>query len=203
MATFASNSTYTQTTSWTTQIWGAWVDEENYCAKTYGTTAGTTNNAYTIWQVWSTTADTGRSNAITIDYAEMTRPRVATAEEVEAQERQRQLALEDARVRNEARLLANAKAKALLRTLLDAGQRKQLDEHRYFDVIAGKSKRCYRIHSNTHGNVRLMEGEREVMSYCAQPHGVPVEDSMLAQKLQLEHDEEGFLKVANARRLVA
>lgn len=97
---------------------------------------------------------------------------------------------------------ARAKARALLFAGLDRDQIESLEKHRYFDLkVAG---RCYRIHQGTHGNVRLLDDAgREVTLYCAQPNGVPTEDAMLAQKLLIESDEAAFLRVANARTLIA
>jgi hypothetical protein len=64
------------------------------------------------------------------------------------------------------------------------------------------SGRRYRIERRTHGNVVLYdERGREVRRLCAQPHGVPVDDAVLAQKFQLEADEAAFLRVANATEI--
>jgi hypothetical protein len=99
------------------------------------------------------------------------------------------------------------RAEKLLREALSKEQHKHLKEKGFFELVVHDSKkkatRTYRIHQGTHGNVRLVEGGREVTRYCGQPVGVPVEDAMLAQKLMLETDEEGFLRVANATRLTA
>jgi hypothetical protein len=95
---------------------------------------------------------------------------------------------------------AIARARALLVSMLDVKQRKQYERERFFEVVARGSRRRYRIREGTHGNVRLLDDSgKEVTSYCAQPLGVPVGDSMLAQALMLEHDEDAFLRVANAR----
>lgn len=99
---------------------------------------------------------------------------------------------------------ARDKARQLLVAMLNLKQREQLARDRFFDVVAHGSKRRYRVHEGTHGNVRLLDDtDREVVRYCAQPNGVPTEDAMLAQKLQLEHDEDAFLRIANATRLIA
>lgn len=94
---------------------------------------------------------------------------------------------------------AQKRARALLMTSLSPAQRESLEKFRFFDIeISGKT---YRIHQGTHGNVRQVENGREIITFCAQPEGVPTEDAMLAQKLMLETDEAAFLRVANARRL--
>lgn len=92
------------------------------------------------------------------------------------------------------------RARALLTRNLNAEQRDSLERNGYFDLnIGGKH---YRIRQGTHGNVRLVVGDREVTSFCIQPNDVPAEDAMLAQKLLLETDEASFLRIANARQLV-
>lgn len=94
------------------------------------------------------------------------------------------------------------KAWKLLLSMLDKQQKDQLERDRFFDVVARNSRRRYRIHHGTHGNVRLLNDVgKEVTRYCAQPNNVPAEDAMLAQKLMLEHEEDQYLKVANATRI--
>lgn len=116
--------------------------------------------------------------------------------EVEARRRRYE---EECQKATDARLKAQARARALLMTSLTPAQRESLEKFRFFDIeISGKT---YRIHQGTHGNVRQVENGREVVTFCAQPEGVPTEDAMLAQKLMLETDEAAFLRVANARRL--
>ena len=40
---------------------------------------------------------------------------------------------------------------------------------------------------------------KEIFSLCIQPDNVPDGDAMLAQKLHIEYNEEGFRKIANIR----
>lgn len=101
--------------------------------------------------------------------------------------------------------LAQKRARKLLVDHLTIEQRKTYEERHYFDV--GVGDKSYRIHHGTHGNVRLLTripdsaralvDPAEVVSFCAQPDGVPTEDAMLAQKLMLETDERKFLEIAN------
>lgn len=94
---------------------------------------------------------------------------------------------------------AREKARTLLLKLLTTEQKDQLEKLRYFEVIAGASRRRYRIREGIAGNIRLVDPEgREVTQYCCHPAGLPIEDVMVAQKLQIEHDEEEFLRLANA-----
>lgn len=117
-------------------------------------------------------------------------------------EEQRRYDAEMARATAERRATEDAartKAMGLLMSTLTRGQQRSLRESMYFDMNV--NGRTYRIRLGTHGNVRLIEGGREVRSFCAQPDGVPIEDAMLAQKLMLEADEQAFLRVANAREI--
>lgn len=94
---------------------------------------------------------------------------------------------------------AASRARALLESLLTASQLATLRADGYFDVIAPSGNR-YRIYEGSHGNVALLDNRNhETRRYCGQPEGVPTADMMLAQKLQLEADEQGFLAVANLR----
>lgn len=74
---------------------------------------------------------------------------------------------------------------------------KKGEQIKEFDPDAGK---WYRIHRGRSGNVALLERKdgREVERYCAHPvASLPDEDTMLAQKLMLQHDRARFLELAN------
>lgn len=142
------------------------------------------------WQGGIVSAKTKRRDREAEAAAAAVRARFAEAE------RQRRRAYDE---QAEASKEAAARARALLMTNLSPAQRESLEKYRFFDIrIEGKT---YRIHQGTHGNVRQVENGREIVTFCAQPDGVPAEDAMLAQKLMLETDEAAFLRVANARRL--
>lgn len=175
----------------TETTWITWVDDD--------VNSGTTSYLSTIWNSWTVaTADNW------IDLSGVAQQQVQTAEQLAAaqllaERRQR----EDA-ARQHAIHAASTRARTLLLALLSVAQREQFERDRYFDVIGHHSKRRYRIHQGTHGNVRLLDDKgREVTRYCGQPVNVPAEDAMLAQKLQLEHDEQGYLRAANATHLRA
>jgi hypothetical protein len=129
-----------------------------------------------------------------------------TAEQIAADEERYRVERERVQARADAaaaeRRAAIERARALLHAMLSVQQREQLQREQFFEVIGHHSQKRYRVRQGSHGNVRLLDkAGREVTSYCAQPHGVPTEDSMLAQKLALEHEEQAFLKVANATRM--
>lgn len=91
---------------------------------------------------------------------------------------------------------AKRRARKLLVEHLNAAQRESYEKHGYFVVEVNGTK--YRIDQGTHGNVKeLDKAGKPVFVYCIQPSGVPDEDAMLAQKLNLEANEASFKRVAN------
>jgi hypothetical protein len=93
---------------------------------------------------------------------------------------------------------AAEKAEALLRSVLDEDQQRELQEKNHFHVVTRKGN-VYQIRRGTHGNVKLIDptSKKPKYSYCIQPDGVPAADAMAAQKLALEADEDSFLRIAN------
>lgn len=90
----------------------------------------------------------------------------------------------------------------LLQAHLTPEQRHSLDEHGYFDVIGGSSKRTYRIMKGFTGNVMLLSPTGKITrSICfgLRPGTTShvMGDHLLAQKICLEVDEENTLKVAH------
>lgn len=97
---------------------------------------------------------------------------------------------------------ANAKAEALLRSMLTEEQQKTWTQGEQFDVVA-PSGNIYRITKGSHGNIlRLVRG-RPVERLCVQPGGVPTADINLAQMLHLMHDEDGVRRLAGITQLAA
>ena len=93
---------------------------------------------------------------------------------------------------------AEARSVRLLRDWLSPGQRAQLADTGYFDVVGGESGRRYRIFSGTSLNVcELDERGRVRCGWCFVPIGeLPIGDVMLAQKFALESCESSALAVA-------
>ena len=93
---------------------------------------------------------------------------------------------------------SDARARALLLSCLSPFQRHRFNTDEWFIVIA-KSGRRYRIERGYNFNIVVLdEMDRAMGRLCAGPdESVPVYDSMLSQKLWLENDEEGFLRIAN------
>lgn len=162
----------------------------------------------TVWTHWVLPAGTGGGRGAF--RREYTTPFVESAE---------QLALRDT-VRAEGRRLAqlmnaenqaaqavkNAardKARQLLLAQLDDRQRVDLASNGYFEletIQPSGERRRYRIHRGRSGNVERVDQEgRRLRRYCIHPvMACPDEDTMLTQKLWLEHNEELFLRTANA-----
>lgn len=187
----ATTAASTINTIWVT--WTATCDTTAITNLTIGnTTIGTGASADLIWGTWTTTGVVTIGN--TVQYQD-----TRTAEQRAEEDARHQRMLDESLAKQKA---ASERARALLLSMLEVHQREQLQRDQYFEVIARHSKRRYRIRQGTHGNVRLLnEQGREVTRYCGQPDGVPTEDAMLAQKLQIEHDENAFLKAANATRV--
>ena len=94
---------------------------------------------------------------------------------------------------------AHARGLRLLRENLSSAQRDQYDRCGYFDVIGGKTRRCYRINAGFQMNVEQLDRKgRPMRRLCFMPEGeLAVGDVMLAQKLALELFESETLDVAN------
>ena len=93
------------------------------------------------------------------------------------------------------------KAEKLLKQHLNKDQLKTWKKSQYFDLKVGN--RVYQIKRGWAGNVDLLtkEGKAKI-KYCIHPNtAMPIEDSLLAQKLLLENDEKQFLSIANASRM--
>jgi hypothetical protein len=93
---------------------------------------------------------------------------------------------------------AEKRSRDVLLACLSPEQMKQFDRFDRFEVVAYSGNR-YHILPKKDYNVRLLdEAGNETAALCAGPDDhPPICDQMLAQKLWLEADEEGFLKVAN------
>lgn len=91
---------------------------------------------------------------------------------------------------------ASQRAEDLLLMILPAKQKQQYLEKGYFDTEIGD--KIYRINKGWSGNVKLIEKEKTVASFCIHPEEyLPHADNMLAQYLMLRTDEHKFLAKAN------
>ncbi|MGZ3285241.1 MAG: hypothetical protein ACXU9D_28935 [Xanthobacteraceae bacterium] len=92
-----------------------------------------------------------------------------------------------------------ARGRKLLLEWLSEAQRKQYEERNCFDVTGCHSGKRYRIRHGMGTNVYELDDKgRPLTGWCFVPEGYLVTgDVMLAQKIALETDEQGALKVAN------
>ncbi len=190
------------------QPWVHWIST--------GTAASYQNLAWQTWSAVSTTTDTSWYiwNQVGTGYGVgqqrfQIQPRPETAEQVVAREaayaaRQEAWRLAEGERVRVARI-ARRRARTLLRSCLTRDQKRSLKHQGYFDVRAIRPdgiETAYRIHQGSHGNVdELDQAGKPARRFCVQPSGVPVEDSMLAQKLWIEHDIAAFERRANVTNL--
>lgn len=159
------------------------------------TSTGNSTNIQ-VWEEWNIPQEAREAS------------RRASAEQREAwrrmEEEQRRLA-EQQRAENEARWKREAeekekakkRAEELLLSFLTPEQRDELERLNHFHLIVGERK--YRIKRGRSRNIELLDASgKPVEKLCAHPRDyIPDADTMLAQKLMLETDEEAFLKMAN------
>ncbi len=97
-------------------------------------------------------------------------------------------------------LTPDERANRLLSESLTPQQIAMFNRYYCFDVVGNVTKRRYRIFWGSHLNVIGHDGYSE-KAYCAfipDPwQYLPNGDTMLAEKLSIEHDEKRFLKTAN------
>jgi hypothetical protein len=204
MVDTSATSSLAQTTI---KIWASW--NQDY------TTASLTGNDATTTVVSTTTGNTiivdpwpawNRTYTITSPW---TNPghvgarRVQSPEELVAQE-QRRVAYREEQVRAEGeRALARERAQRMLRENLTEEQREELAANGHFTLAVldrdSGERRLYRIRKGRSRNVqRVDDSGRVLKTLCAHPAILcPDEDTMLAQKLWLQNQEQEFLRIAN------
>lgn len=166
----------TLSSSSTNYTWRAWVDD------------GTSDSDNDIWYTWTTEESSGSSM-----------PFVAPINIEDLREQRRQQILEKVREQERKQKEANKKADNLLKSLLTPEQIKELDEHSCFIVPSPSGDKFYRIKRGRAGNIEELNQKREaVATLCIHPReSVPNADTMLAQKLMIETNEDEFLRIAN------
>lgn len=103
------------------------------------------------------------------------------------------------------RKMARERAAQLLQEALSERQRLEMAEKGFFSLTVHDSKtkeqRHYRIRKGRSGNVEQIDANgNRLKGFCIHPiMACPDEDTMLAQKLMLETQEDEFLRVANHR----
>jgi hypothetical protein len=121
------------------------------------------------------------------------------ARELTPEERQAKIEAQEEKTRQKS--LANARAEALLRSVLTAKQLRELDSRGHFHVKVGD--RRFRITRGRSHNVKEVDKQSRVLrTFCAHPiERVPDADTMLAQKLVLETRPDDFFGLANVMQV--
>lgn len=168
-------SSYTSTS--TAMTWAQWTES----------TAATTTSIGTTWTFWvgQQAGSYGQQGL------------VETPEQAAERERLNQCYREQQAATAEARKAAVERARKLLVENLSAAQREEFERTGHF-VVHGRQAR-YRVRQGRSGNIDVVD-RKGFLSHrlCAHPgEYVPDFDTMLAQKLLLENDEDYFLGRAN------
>lgn len=192
------NSNYITTCSdsiSTSYVWVNWNQE--YTASASATTTATftvtTSGNDTTWVVWNDMyATTGSASGVMSNVYNQENPEAIRRRVEEA----------NARRAEEAERAAKAQSRALrlLQMTLSQKQRRQFEEHQFFEVLAHNGTVRYLLARGRSANVyRLDDKGKPVKRFCVHP-GVmcPDEDTLIAQKLMLETNPAEFERIANS-----
>lgn len=167
-------------------VWYTW---SNNC-----TTSSCTTGSSTTWAYWCSndTTTSATSDTVWVNWNATTTSSYVASGGYAPVEVSQQLA-EEQRLRVE----AEKRAEELLLSVLSLEQALQYERERHF-VVEGRRHR-YRIRRGRSGNVDVIDAKGIITHrLCIHPQEfVPDQDTMLAQKLHLEDDEESFLRLAN------
>jgi hypothetical protein len=163
-------------------IWGSWCND--------GTTVTSTTTNSTVWTTWcsGTTTSSTPLRAWQEETAEVRAARERMHAEATARLQEEQRKRKEAEERAEKLLVEN----------LSLRQRLEYEKDKSF-IVHGTRDRRYRIRPGRQGNVDVIGRDGRIQHrLCAHPSvDVPNADTMLAQKLHLELDDDAFVRVAN------
>ena len=162
-------------------VWGIWT------GTTYTSTITSTGTS--VWHSW---ADNGNQRGLPMER------RIVTAEEAAAEDQKRAVYRARQRVLRLEREKAQDTAEKLLLDNLNAEQVAEYKQHYHF-TIRGRNNVRFRIRKGRSGNVDVINPSGLIdYRLCAHPAmDVPDCDTMLAQKIMLELDQDAFMRVAN------
>jgi hypothetical protein len=202
-----AGSEYESTAITSSATWYAWT-----------ATSATTCTSDVAWGAWTT----GDSTAVTIDetwrqwtsigtvvtpYRQHQAPPIMTPEQVAEAKRALKDADREWRERQRKSKEAYDRAEKLFMRTMNEAQREQYQKLKAIEVRSSIGTN-YRIKATgVHGNIEELNAEGQVVAtLCVAPkmedgNHPPNPDCWAAQKLWLEHDLEGLLKVANRRRV--
>jgi hypothetical protein len=187
------NSDYTEASSWIPD------STDSFFHVDPGT--GSSATAIRVWQEWNVPQEaresTRRASAEQREAWRRMEQEQRQQEERQQEEETRARWKREAEERAKGKAAADKRAEELLRSCLTLQQQEELDRLNHFHLLVGD--RRYRIKRGRTRNIELLdEAGRPIKKLCAHPgEYVPDADTMLAQKLMLETDEEAFLKLAN------
>lgn len=168
-------------------VWATWND--------YTTTTATTSD---IWYVWANTG-TATATSTTATWTSWCNSTATTTYVTPAQQTPEERAAEEARYQEQVALrkAAEAKAEQLLVENLSLRQREEFLKHGHF-IVHGRNAR-YRVRRGRSANIDVIDRSGKMTHrLCIHPaEPVPDPDTMLAQKLYLENDEDYLLSRAN------
>jgi len=166
----------------------------------YCDTSSASVDSASAWIAWSGTDSVTTESATT--WSVWIQGTVDTYTPLSEAELDRQKAERDQR--DKERQEANERAEALLLAHLTPDQRETLERMRHF-VVQSERGRVYHLRRGRLANVDEMDKDRVVAQYCIHPSicNIPEADSLLAQKLMLEMNEEQFLRIANRTAVAA
>lgn len=196
--------TYARFPKWYEYQWGGW----NYKTWSNGVSTtpiynnltlnnGTTANYVLLTDYFSTTGST-----YNVTFAPVTQatPVIHLGDVKQLAQEKKRLALLKARAAR-----AKNKARKLLLEHLDIRQTADFEKFGFFFIV-GSEGNLYQIRTGRSHNVRLFDpiAHKPIYTLCAHPiEAVPDFDTMLAQKLWIEHDEPAFVSMANRGLVVA
>lgn len=200
--THATITTLANNTATLNSIWTGWINDD---ARSTYITQTATSTVWTYWVNSTTSCTTTASDYHNVRVRDPSPRRPPEPVLTEAQRRMaalNQAAATRRRAEEQAALVARAeaaekRAEQLLVENLSLKQREEYLRHKAF-TVHGRIAR-YRIRRGRSGNVDVVN-EQGILTHrlCAHPGAqVPDCDTMLAQKLMLEHDEHAFVRRAN------
>lgn len=164
-------------------IWYNWCDSYTTANTTTSTITYSSSSADATWTYWITepTSRVVVAERLPIPREDLERERAA----IRAEKARRDQAI--------------ARATRLLNSNLTEFQRRQFQEHQFFEVLTQNGTVRYLLYRGRSANVYKLDAQGKLIGrFCAHPaQMVPDEDTLLAQKLMLETDPTEFERIAN------
>ena len=166
----------TYTTCSSDIVWTSWNGYSGTSSTSFSVSPSTT----AIWSEWN--------NLPYVSYS----PLVLSAKELDQLKKEREEQAARLKEREE-------KARLLLKEVLTDEQEKQFEEKGFFELVSVNSGNRYRVEKGRSRNVALLDKDGNIAKrLCFHPSEYVHDfDTMAAQKLMLETDEEVVRKVAN------